>query len=265
MKKINIIVLLFSLIYSKNILADDHLPSYQSVYDITLGKSKINPQLGKTYVTNASGELFVDWLNNCNSWISNQRMVTRFINSSGVGTLSEINYSLVESISGNSLKFSLEVKENAELVERTFGEAKKDANEVKISFELPQKDPIALPNDVIFPHQFLVDVLKNMINGEQMLVKKVYEGTIPDKFFNISVFFTSETFEEENKALPQFVDKKFFKIRLAYYQDKTPTPMLEITQHVNKEGIASYYKFDYPEYSLEMNLKKLNFVEIPCD
>ena len=193
MKKINIIVLLFSLIYSKNILADDHLPSYQSVYDITLGKSKINPQLGKTYVTNASGELFVDWLNNCNSWISNQRMVTRFINSSGVGTLSEINYSLVESISGNSLKFSLEVKENAELVERTFGEAKKDANEVKISFELPQKDPIALPNDVIFPHQFLVDVLKNMINGEQMLVKKVYEGTIPDKFFNISVFFTSET------------------------------------------------------------------------
>ena len=265
MKKINIIVLLFSLIYSKNILADDHLPSYQSVYDITLGKSKINPQLGKTYVTNASGELFVDWLNNCNSWISNQRMVTRFINSSGVGTLSEINYSLVESISGNSLKFSLEVKENAELVERTFGEAKKDAKEVKISFELPQKDPIALPNDVIFPHQFLVDVLKNMINGEQMLVKKVYEGTIPDKFFNISVFFTSETFEEENKALPQFVDKKFFKIRLAYYQDKTPTPMLEITQHVNKEGIASYYKFDYPEYSLEMNLKKLNFVEIPCD
>ena len=265
MKKINIIVLLFSLIYSKNILADDHLPSYQSVYDITLGKSKINPQLGKTYVTNASGELFVDWLNNCNSWISNQRMVTRFINSSGVGTLSEINYSLVESISGNSLKFSLEVKENAELVERTFGEAKKDAKEVKISFELPQKDPIALPNDVIFPHQFLVDVLKNMINGEQMLVKKVYEGTIPDKFFNISVFFTSETFEEENKALPQFVDKKFFKIRLAYYQDKTPTPMLEITQHVNKEGIASYYKFDYPEYSLEMSLKKLSLVEIPCD
>ena len=265
MKKINIIVLLFSLIYSKNILADDHLPSYQSVYDITLGKSKINPQLGKTYVTNASGELFVDWLNNCNSWISNQRMVTRFINSSGVGTLSEINYSLVESISGNSLKFSLEVKENAELVERTFGEAKKDAKEVKISFELPQKDPIALPNDVIFPHQFLVDVLKNMVNGEQMLVKKVYEGTIPDKFFNISVFFTSETFEEENKALPQFVDKKFFKIRLAYYQDKTPTPMLEITQHVNKEGIASYYKFDYPEYSLEMSLKKLSLVEIPCD
>ena len=168
-------------------------------------------------------------------------------------------------MSGDRLKFSLEVKENAELVERTFGEAKKDGDEINISFELPQKDPIILPNDVIFPHQFLVDVLKNMVEGEQMLVKKVYEGTIPDKFFNISVFFTSETFKEKNKSLPGSVDKKFFKIRLAYYQDKTPTPMLEITQHVNKEGIASYYKFDYPEYSLEMNLKKLNLVEIPCD
>ena len=265
MKKINIVILLFSLMNFKSVLADNHLHSYQSIYDITLGESKINPQLGKTYVTKASGELFVDWLNNCSSWVSNQRMVTRFINSFGVGTLSEINYSLVESISGNRLKFSLEVKENAELVERTFGEAKKDGDEINISFELPQKDPIILPNDVIFPHQFLVDVLKNMVEGEQMLVKKVYEGTIPDKFFNISVFFTSETFKEKNKALPGSVDKKFFKIRLAYYQDKTPTPMLEITQHVNKEGIASYYKFDYPEYSLEMNLKKLNLVEIPCD
>ena len=105
-------------------------------------------------------------------------------------------------------------KENAELVERTFGEAKKDDNEVKVNFELPQKDPITLPNDVIFPHQFLVDVLNDMVNGEQMLVKKVYEGTIPDKFFDISVFFTKETFKEENKALPGSVDKNFFKIRL---------------------------------------------------
>ena len=42
---------------------------------------------------------------------------------------------------------------------------------------------------------------------------------------------------------------------MAYYQDQTPTPILEMTQHINQQGIASYFRFDYPEYSLEMRLK----------
>ena len=52
-------------------------------------------------------------------------MMTRFVNSHGVGTLSEINYSLNESTNGSKMDFVLEVKENAELVERTIGKAEK--------------------------------------------------------------------------------------------------------------------------------------------
>ena len=40
-----------------------------------------------------------------------------------------------------------------------------------------------------------------MVNGEQMLVKKVYEGNYSDKFFDISVFFTKETFKEEKQGI----------------------------------------------------------------
>ena len=51
-------------------------------------------------------------------------MMTRFINSYGVGTVNEINYSINENVSGENMEFVLEVKENAELVERTIGKAK---------------------------------------------------------------------------------------------------------------------------------------------
>ena len=79
----------------------------------------------KNYVNEASGQLFIDWINNCqNSWVSNQRMMTRFINSHGVGTVSEINYSLNEKTDGSDMDFVLEVKEDAELVERVYGEAR---------------------------------------------------------------------------------------------------------------------------------------------
>ena len=52
-------------------------------------------------------------------------MMTRFINSHGVGTVNEINYSINENINGNKMDFVLEIKENAELVERTIGKANK--------------------------------------------------------------------------------------------------------------------------------------------
>ena len=107
---------------------DSHsqLLSYQSEYEVSLGESNVVRVPGKTYVDKASGQLFIDWINNCdNSWVSNQRMMTRFINSHGVGTVNEINYSINEETNGNKMDFVLEIKENAELVERTIGQAKK--------------------------------------------------------------------------------------------------------------------------------------------
>ena len=50
-------------------------------------------------------------------------MMTRFINSHGVGTVSEINYSINENIDGKNMDFLLEVKEDAELVNRVYGKA----------------------------------------------------------------------------------------------------------------------------------------------
>ena len=52
-------------------------------------------------------------------------MMTRFVNSYGVGTVSEINYSLNEMSDGNKMEFVLEVKEDAEVVERHYGKAER--------------------------------------------------------------------------------------------------------------------------------------------
>ena len=56
--------------------SNSRLLSYQSEYEISLGNSEIVRVPGKTYVDKASGQLLIDWINNCeNSWISNQRMI----------------------------------------------------------------------------------------------------------------------------------------------------------------------------------------------
>ena len=158
------------------------LLSYQSEYEISLANSEKVRLPGRTYVNEASGQLFIDWINNCqNSWVSNQRMMTRFINSHGVGTVSEINYSLNEKTDGSDMDFVLEVKEDAELVERVYGEARiKDSLIVK--FPQTDKENLNFSNDVIFPHHFLEEIISNLYSDKQMITKKVYEGTIPHGF-----------------------------------------------------------------------------------
>ena len=241
------------------------LLSYQSEYEISLANSEKIRLPGKTYVNEASGQLFIDWINNCqNSWVSNQRMMTRFINSHGVGTVSEINYSLNEKTDGSDMDFVLEVKEDAELVERVYGEARiKDSLIVK--FPQTDKENLNFSNDVMFPHHFLEEIISNLYSDKRMITKKVYEGTIPDKFFNISVFLTDEIINESNLKLPKEINNKFKKIRMSYYQDNEQTPVFEQTINLNDQGVANFFRYDYPDYSLVLKLKKINLVNLDCN
>ena len=235
---------------------ESKLLSYQSEYEVSLGDTDIVRVPGKTYVDKAYGQLFIDWINNCdNSWVSNQRMMTRFINSYGVGTVNEINYSINENINGENMEFVLEVKENAELVERTIGKAKKDNNLV-VKFPQTDKKDLTFPNDVVFPHTFLKEITNKLNGEEKIIVKKVYEGTIPEDFFNISVFFTDKVVEYSEVDFPSEVKNKFKKLRMSYYKDNESTPIFEQTVHLNSQGIASYFRWRLSRLFARIEVKK---------
>ena len=81
-------------------------------------------------------------------------MMTRFINSHGVGTVSEINYSINEKADGSNMDFVLEVKEDAELVERVYGEAQINDNLI-VKFPKTDKENLNFSNDIVFLTNFL--------------------------------------------------------------------------------------------------------------
>jgi hypothetical protein len=96
------------------------------------------------------------------------------------------------------------------------------------------------------------------------MVRNVYEGTIPDKYFKISVFFTDEIQTIENDILPKNISNKFRKVKMAYYQDNEQTPIFEQTVLLNNQGIANSFQYDYPDYSLLLKLKKIKLVPTEC-
>lgn len=258
------LVSLYIIFLSFGTFVKANLISYNSEYEIELGKSDEVRLPGKTYVDSASGQLFIDWINVCdNSWVSNQRMMTRFINSFGVGTVSEINYSINENSMSSEMDFVLEIKENSELQKRVIGNAKINENLI-VKFPESEMPDINFSNDIIFPHKLLDEITKNIKKKKPgMIVLKVYEGTIPEKFFNISIFFTDEFSKEKN--MPNEITNNFRKIRMSYYQDNESTPIFEQTIKLNEQGLASYFKYDYPEYSLVLKLKKVKTVKLDCN
>ena len=52
---------------------------------------------------------------------------------------------------------------------------------------------------------------------------------------------------------------------MSYYQDNSQTPIFEQTVHLNEQGVASFFKYDYQDYSLDLKLKNISTVKLKCD
>ena len=267
MKNLIIISFISILILNFQTKADqESLLSYQSIYEIELDKNReVKKNFGQPSIKSAEGELIIDWFNNCDSWVSNQRMLISFINSSGIGTVSDISYSLEESTDGNNMKFILQVKENNIIKQKVRGEVLRE-NGLKAKIFNPNKKEIEFSNDVLLPHEHLKLIIKSLYNKDNSIFsRKVYEGTIPENFFNISTFINKSPTKFKDIKIPKEVKNKFWDVRMAYYEKNAQTTSLELTAKINKQGVVSYFKYDYPEYSLVMKLKKLVVTMDNCE
>lgn len=82
---------------------------------------------------------------------------------------------------------------------------------------------------------------------------------------NVSTFINSKTIKVEKKLLTSGISNKFWIVRMAYYDENKQTPEMELTAHINEQGFVSFFKYDYPEYSLKMKLKKVVLSPTSCD
>ncbi len=255
---------LLLIIYNNEIDAEE-LKSYESIYEVTINDDFKRETLGQTYIKKASGELLLDWFNNCKSWVSNQRLYVNFVNSSGVGSVSDIYYSLQEKNDSSEMEFFLQVKENNQIINMVNGKAKK-GNEVTVDILNPKKKSLSFPANILFPHEHLKIIVSkiNDMNERSILSNKVYEGSLPENYLEITTFIGEKIEKVDQKLIDPKVENSFRNVRMAYFENQSETPALELTANINKQGIVSFFQYDYPTYSLKMNLKKVNLKNIDC-
>ena len=259
-----IISLLIVFSYSHGKALD--LESYESIYEVSINDKFKNKTLGQTYIKQANGELLLDWFNNCESWVSNQRLYINFVNSAGVGTVSDIHYSLEENDDNSIMKFYLQVKENNQLIKRINGKASKGEN-VIVDISSPEMKSFSFPKNVLFPHEHLKLVVSKIDQSEEssILSNKVYEGSLPENFLEITTFISEKNEKIDSKLLSSQIKNSFRNVRMAYFENQSETPSLELTAKINSQGIVGFFQYDYPTYSLVMSLKKINLKKIKCN
>ena len=146
------------------------------------------------------------------------------------------------------MDYVLEIKEDAMLQQRIIGNAEIGKNLI-IKFPQNEKKDLTFSNDIIFPHKFLKEIIKNFDSNNKMLVRKFMKEPFQINFLTFQ-FFTDEIIKESDIELHKTIINQFRKIKMSYYQDNEQIPIFEQTLHLNKQGIASYFKYDYPDYSL---------------
>ena len=97
--------------------------------------------------------------------------------------------------------------------------------------------------------------------------KSLYETSQPTELLMVYRDDTSAFDGKKKEALKGKgeINNKFKKIRMSYYQDNEQTPVFEQTINLNDQGVANFFRYDYPDYSLVLKLKKITLVNLDCN
>ena len=69
----------------------------------------------------------------------------------------------------------------------------------------------------------------------------------------------------EDMATWNFVESVARNTASMFGYKEISTPIFEQTVQLNEQGIANYFKYDYPDYSLIVKLKKISLVKLNCN
>ena len=61
----------------------------------------------------------------------------------------------------------------------------------------------------MLPHEYLKLITKSLIKKMVLYLQKVYEGSLPENFFNISTFINQKSFKFTGIDIPKEVKNKF--------------------------------------------------------
>ncbi len=248
-------ILIIFYICSINSVSSAQLLSHKATYTLNIENIKDNSLL-----EGGQGQTFFEIIENCKGWdikedyvliyeLPNERMANSFS-----------SYSTFENYLGTKHSFELNEKSQFSGEKSYQGFIEKNKKNISGSIIDDTIKKLTFKNDILFPVEHLLGLIKAARNGEKIFTKKVFFGNEDKDFIKIVSAFIGQTRNSKLKEIEYLKGKKIWPIKVAFYKEnsKQEKPEYEIYLEIDSLGVVHTYRVDYGDFEINAFLKKFN-------
>lgn len=246
----------------------DELASHRAAYDLELVRSETSAD-----IAGLDGRMVLEWSGTaCEGYTLTQRLVTRIYDTDGGLMVRDMRMTSWESGEGDTFRFEVQRYVDSKLEETVSGMAERGADGAYADFSSPKAGRLLLPERVLFPSEFVRDLVSAAEKDEKLVTATVFEGAEIDRYFDVSAFIgrrsVAETdlsaLEGEGAALG---NEPSWPVQVSYFLPTDPEglPDYQVSYRLFSNGVSSDMKLDYGDVVVQGKLTSLEFlIQDPC-
>jgi len=245
-------------------LAEVNLISFESVYELSLDRAD-----EATGITAYEGLLAINWEDACVGYTADQRIGAVIWNQEGGETISDFHTTSWEARDQTQFRFRSTSRFDTRLVEEVVGEAKRESrrDNGKITFEKPEEREIDLDKNVLFPSEYLSQVIQAGLNGQNNFRADLVDGSAETEIFDAVTFIgapkklTGGELEVPGAKLLEGLT--YWNVQMGYHDPDSQDSLPDVTvgMRLFENGVATDLLLDYGDLVLRGRLKELKAIE----
>ncbi len=239
--------------------------SHRAIYDVRLGEGR-----NAAGFSHANGRIVVEWQNVCTGYTLNQRFVTEFVSVEGDALFTDARFSSWEDREGDDFRFSMERFFNDLPADGAVGTASRD--DTSVVYERPMADTLDLPDDVIFPNEHAVAIVRAAEDGTKVVKRTVFNGAEDGAIYD-AVAFIGPRQDARGDGPFQHIEGgeplgslPHWPVTLGYYafgEKDAGLPVYEVSYHLYPNGVSDTLRLNYGDFELVADLSHIDFIETP--
>ncbi|MCE8000312.1 MAG: cell envelope integrity EipB family protein [Rhodobiaceae bacterium] len=258
---------LLALFWSTDVHAEE-LAAHRAVYELQLSEVKTSADVGAL-----SGRMVLEWDgNSCDGYTLSQRLVTEIVDTDGRAEVTDVRMTSWESADGDQFRFEVQQFAGLSLVNTISGFADRSESPLVASFTEPGDLTLQLPQDIIFPSEFMKNLVEAAQAGETLFSAPVFEGAETDKYFLVSSFIGKPSVAEIKEVATDgeglaLESASSWPVQVSYFlpNAKEGLPEYQVSYRLYDNGVSSNLVLDYGDIVINGTLTELTYlVSDPC-
>jgi len=222
------------------------LLAHLGVYDFSLAPGPSSPYSG------GAARLAVELRDVCNGYSVRERFVLVLYDQAGAPMVTDTRNTAWESYDSAHYRFHQSTRVGGRIVERFDGRARAPVGKKpgRARYQTPEGLEVTLPAGVIFPGAHMRQLIERAQAGKPMLWRSLFDGAGGIGAQGVSAFIGHP------KSAPGKRPSlgRFWPVRLAFFPAKARLPDYEMSMRLHENGVISWLRFDYDDFSLSGTL-----------